>query len=225
MRIGNIVLKSEPLPDPDESGLINAICDAIRADGEKLLPFDEEVQQWQARVLSLRKWRTDESWPDVATSTLLATCHEWLTPYLTHVKKSDDLKKLNLLEILHSSLPFDQQQALNKLAPDRLEVPTGSKIRPLYRADDLPPNLSVRLQELFGLAETPTVNEGHNAVLIHLLSPGFKPVQVTSDLESFWNKTYFEVRKELKRRYPKHAWPDDPWNATPTRTAKRKNKQ
>ncbi|MEL7148466.1 MAG: ATP-dependent helicase C-terminal domain-containing protein, partial [Bacteroidota bacterium] len=141
------------------------------------------------------------------------------------VRKSDDLKKLNLREILHSSLPYDRQQKLEELAPERVAVPTESKIRLLYRPDGLPPILSVRLQELFGMAETPTINQGKNAVLIHLLSPGFKPVQVTSDLNSFWNNTYFEVRKELKRRYPKHAWPDDPWSATPTRTTKRKPKK
>lgn len=222
MRIGSIVLKSEPLPDPDESHLINAICEAIRNEGENLLTFSEEVEQWQNRVLSLRKWRPDENWPNVSTNSLVSTNKEWLAHYLNDIKSPEDLKKLDLLTILKSSLPFKKQQLLEKLAPEKIRVPTGSNIRLFYRADGLSPILSVRLQEVFGLAETPKVNEGKISVLLHLLSPGFKPVQVTSDLKSFWNNTYFEVRKELKRRYAKHSWPDDPWNAEPTRNAKRK---
>ncbi|MEL6557724.1 MAG: ATP-dependent helicase HrpB [Bacteroidota bacterium] len=222
MRIGSIVLKSEPLPDPDESYLVDAICEAIKTEGKSLLNFTEEVEQWQNRILSLRKWRPTEKWPNVSTESLLATNKDWLSPYLANIKKPEDLKKLDLQTILKSSLPFDKQEMADRLAPERIEVPTGSKIRLMYRADGLPPVLSVRLQEVFGLPETPKINEGSIDVLMHLLSPGFKPVQVTSDLKSFWDNTYFEVRKELKRRYAKHAWPDDPWNAEPTRKTKRK---
>ncbi|MEO1055182.1 MAG: ATP-dependent helicase HrpB [Bacteroidota bacterium] len=222
LRIGNIVLKSQPLPNPDESHLIKAISDAVKQEGEHLLDFNEEVRQWQSRVLSLRKWRPREGWPDVNTTTLLLTNAEWLTPYLNQVKKPEDLKKLNLTEILQSHLDWEKQQALDKLAPIRIQVPSGSNIRLLYNMHGEPPVLAVRLQEMFGLAETPLINDGAVAVLLHLLSPGFKPVQVTSDLRSFWDSTYFEVRKDLKRRYPKHAWPDDPWTEEAIRGIKRK---
>ena len=222
MRIGSIVLKSEPLPDPDESHLVDAISEAVKNEGKNLLNFTEDVEQWQNRILSLRKWRPTDQWPNVSTDALLATNKEWLTPYLSNIKKPEDLKKLDLLTILKSSIPFNMQEKADMLVPESIQVPTGSKIRLMYRADGLPPILSVRLQEVFGLAETPKINDGEISVLMHLLSPGFKPVQVTSDLKSFWDNTYFEVRKELKRRYAKHSWPDDPWNAEPTRKTNRK---
>lgn len=212
LRIGSIVLQSKPLPSPDESHLIEAISEALKKEGERLLDFNEEVQQWQNRVLSLRKWNPQDQWPEVSTSSLLQTNSEWLSPYLTRVKKPEDLKKINLKEVLQHSLTFDQQQQLDRQAPTYLNVPSGSKVKLMYRNNAEPPILAVRIQEVFGLAETPKVNEGKQLVLLHLLSPGFKPVQITSDLKSFWSDAYFEVKKELKRRYPKHVWPDDPWN-------------
>lgn len=221
MRVGSIVLKSDPLPEPDPSHLEEAILKAIRKEGRTLLNWDEEVEQWQNRVLSLKKWRTGEEWPDTSTETLLATCEDWLAPYLKDVKKPNDLKKINLVEVLHYSLPTELQQKLNQLAPEKYEVPSGSKIKVLYRSNGEPPVLAARIQELFGMEETPAINEDQNYLLIHLLSPGFKPVQITADLKSFWNDTYFEVRKELKRRYPKHHWPDDPWTAEAVRGVKR----
>lgn len=222
LRIGNIVLKSTPLPTPDESQLIKAISEAVKKEGEQLLNFDEDVSQWQNRVLSLRKWCPQDQWPDVSISTLLITNYEWLAPYLQNIKKPEDLKKINLAEVLQHHLSWEKQQLLLDLAPERLDVPSGSKILLQYSPTGAPPILAVRLQEVFGMASTPRVNEGKTPVLMHLLSPGFKPVQVTSDLESFWNNAYFDVRKELKRRYPKHEWPEDPWKAEPVRGVKRK---
>lgn len=222
LRIGNIILKSTPLPAPDESQLVNAISEAIKKEGEQLLNFDEEVSQWQHRVLSLRKWRPQDHWPDVSTSTLLVTNRSWLAPYLNTIKKPDDLKRLQLTTILQHHLDWEKQQLLQKLAPTYIEVASGSKIKLIYHANGATPILAVRLQEIFGMADTPTVNDGKISVLMHLLSPGFKPVQVTSDLKSFWNDTYFEVKKELKRRYPKHAWPDEPWKAEPVSGVKRR---
>lgn len=222
IQIGNIVLKSTPLPDPDPAHLQEAIIKAIRKEGATLLDWNEDTTQWQSRVLSLRKWRPVEDWPEVGLDSLLLTNRDWLAPYLTDVKRPQDLKKINLTQVLHHHLPFDQQTQLNKLVPTHCKVPSGSKIKIMYRADGEAPVLAVRLQELFGLADTPTVNEGKNALLIHLLSPGFKPVQVTVDLRSFWDNTYFEIRKELKRRYPKHAWPDDPWKSKAVSGVKRK---
>ncbi|MEQ9402923.1 MAG: ATP-dependent helicase HrpB [Cyclobacteriaceae bacterium] len=223
LRIGSIVLKSVPLPDPDPDHLQEAISNAIQKEGATLLDWNEEVEQWQNRVLSLKKWCGGEEWPDVSRDTLLVTNREWLTPYLSDVKNPQDLRKINLKEVLHHHLPFDLQSSLNQLAPTHFEVPGGSKIQIMYRENGEPPILAARIQELFGMERTPSVNEGKNPMLIHLLSPGFKPVQITSDLESFWNDTYFEVRKELKRRYPKHHWPDDPWTAEAVRGVKRKN--
>ncbi len=220
--IGNIVLKSSPLPDPDPSHLTAAIIDAIKKEGEQLLDFNEEVEQWQNRVLSLRKWNPDQQWPEVSTASLLLTANDWLSPYLNNVKKPADLKKINLKEVLQYSLSVEQQQQLPTLAPEKLVVPSGSKIKLMYRANGEAPVLAVRIQEVFGLAETPKINNGKQAVLMHLLSPGFKPVQITGDLKSFWSDAYFEVRKELKRRYPKHVWPDDPWNEPAIRGVKRK---
>ncbi len=221
LRIGSIVLKSTPLPHPDESHLVKAISDAVKNEGERLLNFDKDVEQWQNRVLSLRKWHAAEGWPDVSMTTLLITNEEWLTPYLSNVKKPEDLKKINLVEVLHHHLDFDKQSELEKLAPQKIKVPSGSEVKLKYQPDGASPVLAVRLQEVFGLAETPCVNNGEIPVLMHLLSPGYKPVQVTSDLKSFWDNTYFEVRKELRRRYPKHAWPDDPWGAEAVRGVKK----
>lgn len=222
LRIGSIVLKSTPLPAPDDSKLIRAITDAIQKEGKNLLTWDEATEQWQNRVLSLRKWRPELRLPDVQTEALLLTNVEWLSPYLNTVKKPDDLKKLNIKEILHYSLSPAQQQQLNTLAPEHVEVPSGSHIRLQYKPDGTSPVLPVRLQECFGLEDTPKVNEGRVAVLMHLLSPGYKPVQVTGDLRSFWNNAYFDVRKELKIRYPKHSWPENPLEAEAVRGVKRK---
>ncbi|MGB0525830.1 MAG: ATP-dependent helicase HrpB, partial [Flammeovirgaceae bacterium] len=224
LRIGTIVLKSTPLPTPDESKLTEAISAAVKKEGMRLLDFNPAVEQWQNRVLSLKKWRKHEKWPDVSTAHLLATNATWLTPYLQGIKKPEDLKKLDLVQILQHSLSWEQQEALDKHAPLKLPVPSGSKITLNYRSNGEAPVLAVRIQELFGLADTPSINEGKITVLLHLLSPGFKPVQVTTDLRSFWDNTYYEVRKELKRRYPKHAWPDDPWTEEAVRGVKRRKK-
>lgn len=217
LRIGSIVLKSIPLPTPDQTKLVSAISEALKKEGEQLLNFDESVTQWQNRVLSLRKWRPQDHWPDVSTPSLLITNDAWLSPYLNDIKKPEELKKIDLKNALHHHLSWEKQQALELLAPDKIEVPSGSKIKLQYYPNGAPPVLAVRLQEVFGLSETPTINEGQNRVLMHLLSPGFKPVQVTSDLKSFWNDAYYEVKKELKRRYPKHEWPEDPWKASAVR--------
>ena len=221
LRIGNIVLKSTPLPTPDETKKVQAISDAIKKDGEHLLNFDEEFTQFQNRIMSLRKWRPQHRWPDVSTPTLLISNHDWLSLYLNDIKKPKDLKKLDLAHILFHHLDREKQQLLNKFAPESIAVPSGSKIKLKYSTKGDPPILSVRLQEVFGMTDTPSVNQGKTPVLIHLLSPGFKPVQVTSDMQSFWENTYFEVRKELKRRYPKHEWPEDPRKAKPIRGVKK----
>ena len=222
LRIGSIVLQSKPLPNPNAAHLVQAISDAIKKEGKQLLHFDEEVENWQKRVLSLKKWNPLDGWPDVSTESLLLTNNEWLTPYLTNIKKPEELKKLNLKDILHYSLNHEQQQELESLCPTTITVPSGSNIKVQYSEFGEAPILAARLQELFGLPASPTVNNGKQKMLLHLLSPGYKPVQVTTDLNSFWNNTYHEVKKELKGRYPKHEWPEDPWTAEAIRGVKRK---
>lgn len=223
-RIGAIVLDSKPISNPNPKALETLICQAIKKEGARLLDFNPVVEQWQNRVLSLRQWNPQDNWPDYSSQTLLQTCDQWLTPYLNQVRKTEDLKKIKLKEILFYHLTPTQQQHLNQLAPEHLKVPTGSLIDVKYYPRGEQPVLAVRIQELFGLTATPTLNGGKQPLLIHLLSPGFKPVQVTSDLASFWSDTYFEVRKELKRRYPKHHWPDNPLEAEPLRGVKKKFK-
>lgn len=214
LRIGSIVLQAKPITNINEEQLVNAISEAVKTEGEHLLNFDEKMLQLQNRILSLQKWNPDQPWPDVSTAYLLETNKSWLGPYLQNVKRTDDLKKIDLSETLVHALEWDQQKALDNLAPVKIEVPSGSKINVQYFPNGATPVLSVRLQEVFGLSDTPCVNGGKTKVVMHLLSPGYKPVQVTSDLKSFWNNLYFEVKKELQRRYPKHSWPDDPWSAT-----------
>jgi ATP-dependent helicase HrpB len=223
MRLGSIVLKSTPLPKPDQEKIQQVICEAIKKDGAHLLDWNKEVTQFQNRILSLKKWNNEQEWPDVSTEYLLSIAEEWLLPYLVNIKSNDDLKKLNLYDILFHFLDYTKQQELNKLAPAKMEVPSGSHITLEYFASAAAPVMAVRIQEVFGLAETPKVNNNKISLLMHLLSPAYKPVQITGDVKSFWENTYFEVRKELKPRYPKHAWPDDPWNHPAIRGTKKQN--
>jgi ATP-dependent helicase HrpB len=222
IRIGAIVLGTRPLQKIIQADAKSAILEAIVEDGDLLLDFNEQVIQLLHRIQSLRRWNPNQNWPDWSVANLCETAENWLEPYLQNIQKNEDLKKLNLIQILENSLEFEQQNLLKKLAPSALEVPSGSQIPLEYKLDGEIPLLSVRLQELFGLLETPKVNENKIPVLIELLSPGYKPVQLTQDLKSFWQNGYFEVRKELKRRYPKHEWPDDPIGAEAVRGVKRK---
>ncbi|MCW5910760.1 MAG: ATP-dependent helicase HrpB [Cyclobacteriaceae bacterium] len=221
-KIGNTVLSAKPVTQIPDAKRIAVLLSALREEGLKLLGWDDAHTEWQNRVLSLHAWRPDEGWPDVTTENLLATAEAWLTPYLNNITKRTELQKLDLLNMLAGLLPWDLQPELDKLAPARLSVPSGSQIKLSYFADGRAPVMEVRLQEMFGLPETPAVNEGRTKILLHLLSPGYKPVQVTQDLKSFWQTTYHEVRKELRMRYPKHHWPEDPWTAEAVRGVRRR---
>lgn len=223
--IGSIVLRSVPWENPEPEALVQAMCQVIRREGLSLLTFDDDFEQLQHRLLSLGHWQPDAEWPDARTATLLQQPEVWLAPYLANVRKEQQLRKLPLAEILLNSLPYPQQQELALLCPTHVEVPSGSRIRLQYKANGEVPLLSVRLQEVFGLLETPRVLKGQKAVLLELLSPGYKPVQLTADLHSFWSSAYFEVKKELRRRYPKHSWPDDPFTATAVRGAVRRRSE
>ncbi|MDI9340232.1 MAG: ATP-dependent helicase HrpB [Sediminibacterium sp.] len=212
-KLGALVLQRKALTRIPEALISGAIAKAIATEGLSLLNWDETMEQMQARIASVKIWYTDQLWPDTDTDYLLQNAENWLGPYLSTCRKPDDLKKLNLSDCLLHSLSWEQQQALNTLVPDKLEVPSGSKLPIRYFMNGATPVMAVRLQEVFGLADTPKVNSGRMAIVLHLLSPGYKPVQVTSDLKSFWDNLYHDVKKELQRRYPKHAWPDDPWSA------------
>ncbi|MEB2784206.1 ATP-dependent helicase HrpB [Algoriphagus persicinus] len=221
IRIGSIILGTRPLAKYQSGDVTEAIMEAIREDGEYLLDFNEEVEQLILRVQSLKQWDPKQNWPDWSIASLCEKPETWIAPYCEGIQKNDDFRKLNISQILMQSLAFEQQNTLERLAPQCIEVPSGSKIKLEYRKEDIP-LLAVRLQELFGLLETPTVNNGKINVLIEMLSPGYKPVQLTQDLKSFWKNGYFEVKKELKRRYPKHEWPEDPISAAAIRGVKRR---
>ncbi|SEG12579.1 ATP-dependent helicase HrpB [Algoriphagus boritolerans] len=222
VRIGSIVLGTRPLQKFDKVSAKTAILEAIAEDGEMLLDFNQKVEQLIFRVQSLNKWNSDQNWPFWTSESLCLNAKDWLEPYLDHVTKNEELKKLDLFSILLHTLSFEQQQVLDDLAPSHLTVPSGSQIPIEYKSEGETPLLSVRLQELFGLLETPKVNDGKVPVLIELLSPGYKSVQLTQDLKSFWANGYFEVKKELKRRYPKHEWPEDPISAEAVRGVKKR---
>ncbi len=223
IRIGAIVLGKRPIKDVSSEEIKDAILESLPGDGRFMLNWDEKAIQLINRIQSLRRWNLNENWPDWTQESLLKTASEWLESYLTDIQNADDLLGLDLEEILFHTLDYDLQQKLNSLAPSFLEVPSSSKIRLKYDEDGSSPLLSVRLQEIFGMTQTPSVNDGSQKILVELLSPGFKPVQLTQDLESFWDKGYFEVRKELKRRYPKHEWPENPLDAQAVRGVKRKS--
>ena len=240
-RIGSLVIDSKPYSLPNNAGtkesedlrrkIISVICEAASKGGIGMFDFNDQVQNLQRRVAAVAEWHPELELPDLSTSAVLQRCEEWL-PYflggetgarLTRITTSD-LKRIDLTQVLWSQLSYEQQQAVERLAPTHITVPTGSRIRVEYRQGAELPILRVRLQECFGLTETPRVDEGRRPVLMELLSPGFKPVQLTSDLHSFWENTYFEVRKELRRRYPKHSWPDNPLEAEAVRgVARRKD--
>jgi ATP-dependent helicase HrpB len=220
--IGSIVLQSQPIKNTTEEEKSKALLTAIKENGQHMLPFEDDTIQLQHRVGSLRIWNPEQQWPDFATSSLLENAETWLLPYLTGVRTQEQLNKLDLKSFLNNSLEYNQQQTLQDLAPEKIQVPSGSWIGIQYFPHGEPPILSVRLQEVFGWLETPKINRGKVPLLLHLLSPGFKPVQVTSDLRNFWNNTYFEVKKELKNRYPKHYWPENPLDAEAVRGVKKK---
>ncbi|MFV3306466.1 ATP-dependent helicase HrpB [Pseudomonas sp. NY15181] len=221
-KVGELVLATEALPSLDEAARSRALLGLVRRKGLELLPWTPELRQWQARVALLRRLdvesKGESEWPDVGDAALLDSLEDWLLPYLGKVSRLAHFANLELAGILHAVLPWPLPQRLDELAPRTLQVPSGSNIRLDYT--EFPPVLAVRLQELFGLADTPRIAGGRLAVKLHLLSPAQRPVQVTQDLANFWRSTYAEVKKDLKGRYPKHYWPDDPLIAEPTARAK-----
>ncbi|XLY87489.1 ATP-dependent helicase HrpB [Ectopseudomonas mendocina] len=221
-KVGELVLERQALATLDDDTRSRALVCLVRRKGLELLPWTPELRQWQARVALLRELDLQQQgqseWPDLSDAALLASLEQWLTPFLGKVNRLSHFANLDLPSILQTLLPWPLPQRLDELAPRALSVPSGSRIAIDYTEN--PPVLAVRLQELFGLAATPRIAAGRLGLKLHLLSPARRPVQVTQDLASFWANTYAEVKKDLKGRYPKHYWPDDPLIAEPTARAK-----
>lgn len=221
-KVGELVLERQALATLDEQARCRALVGLVRRKGLELLPWTPELRQWQARVALLRELDIQQQgqseWPDLSDTALLASLDQWLTPFLSKVNRLSHFASLDLPSILQALLPWPLPQRLDELAPRALSVPSGSRIAIDYTEN--PPVLAVRLQELFGLAATPRIAGGRLGLKLHLLSPARRPVQVTQDLASFWANTYIDVKKDLKGRYPKHYWPDDPLIAEPTARAK-----
>ena len=228
MRIGRLLVSSAPINNVDHKKLTDAICNAARKDGLSMFTWGDGIERLQRRVQTVAEWHPELHVPDISTRHLLDTAHEWLPFYLEQgprlITSVDMLRKIDMAEVAWALIPYDMQQRIDQLAPTHVTVPTGSRIRIDYRIGAEAPVLSVRLQECFGMAHTPCVDNGHHPLLMELLSPGFKPVQLTQDLDNFWKCTYFEVRKELRRRYPKHYWPENPLEAEAVRGVARKKK-
>ena len=225
-RFDRIVIESKPLAKPDPARYADALVDAVRQLGLRALPWTSSQQQWRARVRCLRAWLPDlDGLPDLSDDALLDSLDEWLKPALTGKTRLDALDEQAFGEALKSTTPWAMRQKIDALAPTRIQVPSGMERAIEYDFDDeadapIAPVLAVKLQELFGLADTPRIADGRVPLTLHLLSPGGKPLQITQDLKGFWDRTYPEVKKEMKGRYPKHPWPDDPWSATATHRAK-----
>jgi ATP-dependent RNA helicase HrpB len=214
-KLGALLLRDEPLADADPATVVAALLEGIRTLGLGVLPWRAELTQWRARVAFARAQEPDGAWPDVSDAALLASLETWLAPWLAGVTRREHLARIDLRAALHGLLDRRAQRRLDELAPAHLIVPSGSRI-PIDYAGSAP-TLSVRLQEVFGLGESPRIAGGRVPVTMQLLSPARRPVQVTRDLASFWKRGYPEVRKELKGRYPKHYWPEDPHRAEATR--------
>lgn len=226
-RLGALIIESKKLNTIGDDDKCKVIFELIRKRGLELLPWNNTIRQWQARVHLLHTTELDTTphtlWPDVSNATLLATMENWLGPYIQPIQHISDFKKLDLHAMLTSLLPWPLPNKLNELAPTHITVPSGSHIPIDYT--QVPPILAIRLQEMFGCAQTPHIANGHISLTLHLLSPARRPLQITRDLASFWQNTYPEVKKDMKGRYPKHHWPDNPMEAIPTARIKPRSKQ
>ncbi len=220
-RLGELALGRAPLAHPDPERVRSAVLEGIGLLGLAALPWTEEIRDWQARLLSLRHWFPEEGWPDLSDAALQENLDVWLGPFLIGMTRREHFKRLDLAAALKVQIDWTRSRRMEEGAPTHLTVPSGSRLRLEYRPGESPV-LAVKLQEMFGLAETPRVAWGKVPVTLHLLSPARRPIQVTQDLRGFWERTYAEVKRELKGRYPKHPWPDDPWNAPPTARARRR---
>ena len=220
--VGSILLAAEPLEEVSEQARSRALLGVVRKRGLEILPWTRSLEQWRARVMLLHRVYSREgtnAWPDLGDQALLESLEDWLLPYLSDVRRLQDFQALDLKSILQALLPWPLPLELEQLAPERLAVPSGSSIVIDYSQD--PPVLAVKLQEMFGCEDTPSIAGGRVPLLLHLLSPAQRPLQVTQDLAGFWRTGYQEVKREMKGRYPKHPWPENPLEAIATRHTKR----
>lgn len=223
LQIGRLPLSREALRDVSNDEVEPLMLTGIRSLGLEVLPWTDTARQWRARVTLLSGTDQSRAWPAVDDQSLLQTLEQWLQPFLRGASRRDQLAAIPLMDALQSLLPWDLQRELERLAPRQLEVPSGRKVPIQYQVDGRPV-LEVQLQEMLGTSATPTVADGRVPLQIHLLSPANRPIQVTTDLAGFWQSSYAEVRKEMRGRYPKHAWPEDPQSATAHRGARHRRK-
>jgi len=219
-QIGQLTLSAQPLAKPSEEALHRAMLNGIREKGLRVLNWTSEAAQYRLRLLCAAKWLPEFDWPAVDDASLLDTLEAWLLPQMGGIRSLRDLQTLDVGQALQQALPWSLRQRLDSELPGHYTVPTGSRIAIRYHEDN-PPALAVRMQEMFGEATTPTIAQGRVALVLELLSPAQRPLQITRDLGAFWAGTYREVQKEMKGRYPKHVWPDDPANTAPTRRTKK----
>jgi len=220
-RLGALLLQASDIRSADPGALQSAALAGLRQLGIAVLPWTTELRQWQARVALMLKYAVPAAapWPDLSDPALAATLEDWAPPWIAGFARRDHFARMDLNNALRSRLSYEQNTVLEREAPTHFVVPSGSRI-PIDYLDGEVPTLSVRLQEMFGMSVTPSVAAGRLPLLLKLLSPAGRPVQITRDLVSFWNRGYHEVKKDLKGRYPKHYWPDDPYTAAPTRRAR-----
>jgi ATP-dependent helicase HrpB len=218
-RIGAVQLSSRQVAASDAEA-VPLVLEQIRRQGLGLLDWNAPARQLQARAGLTAALLPEEGWPDLSDTALLDSLEDWLGPHLSGIRSLQGLQQIVLVQLLHEIIGWKLLQSLDSVAPASLTIPSGRKVALDYTDQD-GPVLSAKLQELFGLSESPTVCRGRRAALVHLLSPAGRPVAVTRDLQGFWERGYQEVRKELRGRYPKHPWPDDPWNAVATHKTKK----
>jgi ATP-dependent helicase HrpB len=215
-RLGALVLEEKPSTNADPTLIAEAMTEGVREMGLAALPWTEGAKILRARVMFLRRLFPEEGWPDLSDEALLANLSDWLAPYLAGISRKAHLDRLDMHQIIQSLIPHDLARKMDRLAPVRIEVPSGADVRIDYETEG-DPVLRVRLQEMFGLARTPAIAEGRSPLRIELLSPAGRPLAVTQSLETFWTNGYPGVRSDMRGRYPKHAWPEDPLNAAPVK--------
>lgn len=219
-QVGRLVLKANPQAKPDDADLQLALIDWVRQQGLASLNWSVAAEQLRLRLTCAAKWMPEADWPAMDDQSLLDALEQWLSPSLNGVRSLKMLQQVDLHDALLRLLDWHQRQRLDNALPTHYTVPTGSRLPIRYYADQ-PPILSVRMQEMFGEQCSPMLAEGRVAVVLELLSPAQRPLQITADLAAFWQGTYREVQKEMKGRYPKHPWPDNPAIEMPTRRTKK----
>ncbi len=223
-QIGALILKTQPMARPEPEVLHAAMLRWIAEKGLSVLGWTPEAEQLRLRIQCAARWLPEESWPATDDETLLESLPQWLLPQMSAVRDLRSLQAVNLTTALLHLLTWSQRQRLDTVLPTHYTVPTGSRL-PIRYDVEKPPALAVRIQEMFGEAQNPTVAEGRIPLVLELLSPAQRPLQITRDLAAFWRGAWPEVRKEMKGRYPKHPWPEDPATALPTRRTKKMSPQ